>query len=122
MYIIESVKEYYLPILKNKVIPQLEEYQKKVKIDIKNTEGMISKEFQRYKAKFDSHEFEFLIKQIIQAVQKLVNEKDIPLAFVKKERSQLIDSFKPLGGFSEREKEVEAYIVFVNNIIKKLEK
>ena len=122
MYLIESVKESYLPILKTKVIPQLEDYLKNVKIDIKNTEGMISKEFQRYRAKFDSKEFEFLTKQIIQAVQKLIDEKDIPIAFAKRERAQLVSSFNSLGGFKEREKEIEAYLVFVSNIIKKLEK
>jgi len=123
MYIIkESIKESYLLILKSKVIPQLENYLKNIRIDIKNTEGMISKEFQRYKPKFDSKEFELLTKQVIQAVQKLVSEKDISLAFAKREREILVGSFNSLGGFKERENEIEAYLVFIRNIIKKLEK
>lgn len=123
MHIIkESTKDSYLPILKNKVVPSLTEFLKQAKIDANNVKCKTSIEVQRYRAKFDSREFEYLTKQIIQAVQKLVNEKDIPLAFAKREREALLDSFNALGGFSEREKEVEAYIVFVNNIIKKLEK
>lgn len=123
MFIIkESIKDSYLPILKNKVIPSLTEFLKQAKIDANNVKGKTSIEVQRYKNKFDSREFEYLTKQIVQAVQKLVNEKDIPLAFAKRERENLLGSFNALGGFSEREKEVEAYIVFVNNIIKKLEK